>query len=103
MNLQSLQTRIVSKLARGRHHSIESIRAYLGAGERLAEVEDEYRQHGQWRAFLDRVGMSEREAQQMVQDFRFVRDARADAETVHELGDAHLAIKFMRSRAEGSG
>lgn len=83
--LADLAERAGEAARRYRRGSIESIQAYLSAGELLAEARGECRR-GEWGAVLDRAGIPARTAQRMVQAWRMGRELGADAEAMHDAG-----------------
>ena len=85
-----------------RRGSIESIRAYLTAGELLAEARGECRR-GEWGAVLDRAGIEPRTARRMMQASRIVGDAGASAEDVHEAGGVQAFVAAAGEASEGEG
>ena len=82
-----------------RRGSIESIRAYLTAGELLAEARGECRR-GEWGAVLDRAGIAARTGRLMVQCWRIARDSGASAEDVHDAGGVQA---FVAAAVDAAG
>ena len=75
-----------------RRGSIESIRAYLSAGEILAEARGECRR-GEWGAVLDRAGIESRTARRMMQAWRIAKQAGASAEAIHDAGGVQAFVQ----------
>ena len=82
-----------------RRGSIESIAAYLRAGELLAEARGECRR-GEWGAVLARAGIADRTGRLMVQCWRIARDSGASAETVHDAGGIQA---FVAAAVDAAG
>lgn len=89
--LSDLAERAGEAARRYRRGSIESIQAYLDAGELLAEARGECRR-GEWGAVLERAGIADRTGRLMVQCWRIAKQADADAERIHEAGGVQAFV-----------
>ena len=89
--LADLAERAGEAAKRYRRGSIESIQAYLEAGELLAEARGECRR-GEWGAVLDRAGIADRTGRLMVQCWRIAKQAGADAERIHDAGGVQAFV-----------